>query len=44
MSAHPPPVPPAQHSPHEGHTPAEEASGYCATIWMRKSDNQGENL
>jgi len=21
-----------------------EPAGYCATIWMRKSDNQGENL
>ena len=42
MSAHPPPVPPEQQSPHDGQTPAEQNSGAEQARDNRDNRNLGE--
>ncbi len=42
MSAHPPPVPPEQQSPHEGDTPVEQSSGAQRERANRVNRNLGE--
>ena len=42
MSAHPPPVPPEQQSPHEGNTPAEQPSDAPRKRDNRVNRNLGE--
>jgi len=42
MSAHPPPVPPEQRSPHEGDKPSERSSGVQRDRDNRLNRNLGE--